>query len=197
MDDTDDDSNSNEETSTRALMPDIDHSVFLNPIVAATTDDVDVDIEDYSPSLYSELLIILMYNFALTLHLHALSLSLSLMLSSSSSKQIKGNNDNNSMNKKKLIKKLFIRSREIYELTFELQLENTVFVDPLFSLALIKKDVRSKENVSNMISKMMYLMNSQDKDPSSQFIKEQNGLLSNVMNIFIYEVAAAAAEKNT
>jgi len=111
----------------------------------------------------------------------------------------------------KNIKKLFTRSRKLYELAFELHLDTDV--DPLFTLALtnnlgliyrtLNDTVRSKTCFMNMFSTMMYLLDSQsshhngeDSSLQSTSSKEWNGLLSNAMDILFkhtYEVAAAAA----
>merc|ERR1719469_1661668 len=106
------------------------------------------------------------------------------------------------INNMKHIKKLFIRSRKLYELAFELHLDTDV--DPLFTLALtnnlgliyriVNEKKRSKTCFKNMFSTMMYLMDSSDE--SVQSIKEWDGLLSNAMDILFkhtYEIAAAAA----
>mmetsp|Transcript_51722 Transcript_51722/g.59815 ORF Transcript_51722/g.59815 Transcript_51722/m.59815 type:complete len:148 (+) Transcript_51722:1-444(+) len=146
---------------------------------------------------------IVMYNLALTLHLQALSLVSSSISTSavSSSNQHKSN-----------IKQLFKRSRKLYELAFELQLETDV--DPLFTLALtnnlglIYRTVNERKKClicfRNMFSTMMYLIdahqtNSQSYEPSSSLhsrIKNWDGFLSNAMDLLFkhtYEVVAAAA----
>mmetsp|Transcript_54178 Transcript_54178/g.61297 ORF Transcript_54178/g.61297 Transcript_54178/m.61297 type:complete len:148 (-) Transcript_54178:4-447(-) len=146
---------------------------------------------------------IVMYNLALTLHLQALSLVASSISTSavSSSNQHKSN-----------IKQLFKRSRKLYELAFELQLETDV--DPLFTLALtnnlglIYRTVNERKKClicfRNMFSTMMYLIdahqtNSQSYEPSSSLhsrIKNWDGFLSNAMDLLFkhtYEVVAAAA----
>lgn len=125
-----------------------------------------------------------MYNLALTLHLHALSLSSS-----------SGNND-------KKTKKLFFRARKLYELAFEMHLDESCDVNLLFTLALINnlgliynvigETQRSRTCFKNMFSTMMYLLDSNE----SQSVKEWDGLLSNVMDILFEqhrEIAAPAA----
>jgi len=95
------------------------HYVFRDPVVIPPQSIPVGDNENgdesessfYSPALFTKFLMIVMYNLALTLNLHALSL-----LSSSTTK---------SKSAMKNIKKLFIRSREIYELTFDLCFDNT------------------------------------------------------------------------
>jgi len=181
--------------------------VFRDPVVippeslpsttGMITDDDDIDDNDelslYSSEFFSKFLMIVMYNLALTLHLHAISLSSSLSSSSTSSS---GNNRTYSI---KHIKKLFLRSRKLYELAFEMHLDADV--DLLFTLALInnlgliyytvnERD-RSRTCFKNMFSTMMYLMDSNE----SQSIKEWDGLLSNAMDILKIgnEVAAPAA----
>jgi len=161
-------------------------------------DDYDDDVVDelslYSPEFFSKFLMIVMYNLALTLHLHALSLSASVQSSSSNN-----SSSTTTATTIKYIKKLFLRSRKLYELAFEMHLDTDV--DLLFTLALInnlgliyytvnEKD-RSTTCFKNMFSTMMYLMDSNE----SQSIKEWDGLLSNAMDILKIgnEVAACAA----
>merc|ERR1712238_341102 len=141
-------------------------------------DDNDDDVVDelslYSSAFFSKFLMIVMYNLALTLHLHALSLSASVSSSSNSSTTATATTI-------KHIKKLFLRSRKLYELAFEMHLDADV--DLLFTLALInnlgliyytvnEKD-RSTTCFKNMFSTMMYLMDSNE----SQSVKEWDGLL--------------------
>jgi len=167
------------------------HFVFRNPI------DID-ESSSYSPELLSKFLMIVMYNLALTLHLHALSLA-STVSSSSKTKSSK------SMKNK--IKKLFVRSKKLYELTLQMHLEDDNSSDdnddPLFTLALtnnlgliyrlLNERVQSNTCFKNMFSTMMYLL---DCKFDSQSIKQWDGLFSNAMDILhkhTYEVAAAAA----
>merc|ERR1712238_184144 len=155
----------------------------------------DDELSLYSSEFFSKFLMIVMYNLALTLHLHALSLSASVSSSSSNS----SSSTTATANTIKHIKKLFLRSRKLYELAFEMHLDADV--DLLFTLALInnlgliyytvnEKD-RSTTCFKNMFSTMMYLMDSNE----SQSIKEWDGLLSNAMDILKIgnEVAASAA----
>ena len=151
----------------------------------------------HSSELFSKFLMIVMYNLALTLHLHALSLS-------DANGNIKSNyiNDKNTGDDAKKSKKLFLRSRKLYELAFEMHLDESCDVNLLFTLALINNlglvyDVlgqkqRSKTCFKNMFSTMMYLMDSNE----SHTVKEWDGLLSNVMDILFQqhrEIAAPAA----
>merc|ERR1712194_123186 len=141
-----------------------------------------------------------MYNLAMTLHLHALSLSSSVHSSSVSSSS--GNNSSTTLTATttiKHIKKLFLRSRNLYELAFDMQLD--AGVDLLFTLALlnnlgllyytVKENDRSTTCFKNMFSTMMYLMDSKE----SHSIKEWDGLLANAMDILKIgnKVAASAA----
>jgi len=174
------------------------HYVFRDPVmiplesVPSAKDNVmmtdDFDHEEYefslySPEFFSKFLMIVMYNLALTLHLHAQSLS----LSNTSTKDAR---------------KLFVRSKKLYELAFEMQLDETCDVELLFTLALINnlglvyhtlnETLRSQRCFENMFSTMMYLTVTNE----SQSIKEWDGLLSNVMNLLLkhsYEVTAPAA----
>ena len=124
------------------------------------------------------------------MHLHALSLSNDSSSSSSNTKDTKKS------------KKLFFRARKLYELAFEMHLDESCDVNLLFTLALINnlgliynvlgETQRSKTCFKNMFSTMMYLMDSHE----SQTVKEWDGLLSNVMDILFEqhrEVAAPAA----
>ena len=157
----------------------------------------------YTPGLFSKFLMVTMYNLALTLHLHALSLSTP--PSSKNDTTTANNSDNNNTNK---IKKLFLRSRKLYELSFEMHLDESCDVNLLFTLALINnlglvyytlnENKRSQTCFKNMFSTMMYLMDTNE----SSTINEWDGLLSNVMDILfyntksdcsMYEVVAPAA----
>jgi len=207
------------------------HFVFRDPVIippqsrallsaattataTATATATNSNIEDlpsssiYSPALFSKFLMIVMYNLALTFHLQALSLVAS---TSSSTSTVSSSNHH------RHVKKLFVRSRKLYELAFELHLETDV--DPLFTLALtnnlglIYRTVNERKKClicfHNMFSTMMYLMdshhhsqtNSQSYEPTSSSslqssIKNWDGLLSNAMDILFkhtYEVVAAAA----
>jgi len=183
------------------------HFVFRDPVEIppeSVPSTVSVEAKGgHSSELFSKFLMIVMYNLALTLHLHALSLSngnskatLSNSNHSSSSSDTTTNTD------AKKAKKLFLRSRKLYELAFEMHLDESCDVNLLFTLALINNlglvyDVlgqkqRSKTCFKNMFSTMMYLMDSNE----SHTVKEWDGLLSNVMDILFQqhrEIAAPAA----
>jgi len=212
-------------TSTQKLKS--KHFVFRDPVfippesTTYMTDDNN-PLLYYSHGLLSKFLMIVMYNLALTLHLHALSLvslsssssssssSTSTSSSTSSSSKYKRNHMKDNKNK---IQKLYIRSKQLYELALKMHLEHVVDdIDPLFLLALtnnlglvyhtMKDKVRSKLCYQNMFSTMMYLLDSHHEDSSTQSqssdIKEciWDGLLSNAMKILFkhtYEIAAAAA----
>merc|ERR1712194_854505 len=94
-----------------------------------TEDDDDDDFDElslYSSEFFSKFLMIVMYNLALTLHLHALSLSASVhSLSSSSSNSSSSSRSSTATTATtiKPIKKLFLRSRKLYELAFEMHLD--------------------------------------------------------------------------
>ena len=186
----------------------ISHFVFRDP-VEIPPESVPSNISGetnggYSSELFSKVLMIVMYNLALTLHLHAESLS-----SCSSSNNANDENHPNmsiadsgdNANPKKA-KKLFLRSRKLYELAFEMHLDESCDINLLFTLALINNlglvyDImgqkqRSKTCFKNMFSTMMYLMDSNE----SQTVKEWDGLLSNVMDILFQQhrdIAASAA----
>merc|ERR1712085_111317 len=156
-----------------------------------TNDDYD-ELSLYSSEFFSKFLMIVMYNLALTLHLHALSLSASVQSSSSNN-----SSSTTTATTIKYIKKLFLRSRKMYELAFEMHLDTDV--DLLFTLALInnlgliyytvnEKD-RSTKCFKNMFSTMMYLMDSNE----AQSITEWDGLLANAMDILQIGNAVAAS----
>jgi len=169
-----------------------------------TNDDDDNDdnfdeLSLYSSEFFSKFLMIVMYNLALTLHLHALSLSSSVHSSSVSSSSGNTSSTTPTATTIKHIKKLFLRSRKLYELAFEMQLDADV--DLLFTLALlnnlgliyytVNENDRSTTCFKNMFSTMMYVMDSK----KSHSIKEWDGLLANAMDILQIrnEVAASAA----
>jgi hypothetical protein len=137
---------------------------------------------------------------ARTLHLHALSLSNANGNQKPTLSLADSNHSGNADAKK--AKKLFLRPRKLYELAFEMHLDESCDVNLLFTLALIDNlglvyDVsgqkqRSKTCFKNMFSTMMYLMDSN----ASHTVKEWDGLLSNVMDILFQqhrEIAAPAA----
>jgi len=182
------------------------HFVFRDPVEIppeSVPSNVTADSKGgHSSELFSKFLMIVMYNLALTLHLHALSLSNTTNANlKQSDANVNKNNGNNGDDEKKA-KKLFLRSRKLYELAFEMHLDEACDVNLLFTLALVNNlglvyDVmgqkqRSKTCFKNMFSTMMYLMDSNE----SHTVKEWDGLLSNVMDILFQqhrEIAAPAA----
>jgi len=185
--------------------------VFHDPVVIPpdslptttrmNTEDDDDDFDElslYSSEFFSKFLMIVMYNLALTLHLHALSLSASVhSLSKSPSNSSSSSTTTTTATTIKHIKKLFLRSRKLYELAFEMHLDADV--DLLFTLALInnlgliyytvnEKD-RSTTCFKNMFSTMMYLMDSKE----AHSITEWDGLLANAMDILQIGNAVAAS----
>lgn len=177
------------------------HFVFRDPVEIppeSVPSNVSVEVTGgQSSELFSKFLMIVMYNLALTLHLHALSLS-----NTNGSLRPNLPNANNNGDDAKKAKKFFLRSRKLYELAFEIHLDESCDVNLLFTLALINNlglvyDVlgqkqRSKTCFKNMFSTMMYLMDSNE----SHTVKEWDGLLSNVMDILFQqhrEIAAPAA----
>jgi len=168
-----------------------------------TNDDDDNDdnfdeLSLYSSEFFSKFLMIVMYNLALTLHLHALSLSSSVHSSSVSSSSGNTSSTTPTATTIKHIKKLFLRSRKLYELAFEMQLDADV--DLLFTLALlnnlgliyytVKEKDRSTTCFKNMFSTMMYVMDSKE---SHSIIKEWDGLFANAMDILQIGNAVAAS----
>lgn len=175
------------------------HFVFRDP-VEIPPESVPSDLSVDSSELFSKFLMIVMYNLALTLHLHAMSLSNANGDQKPTLSLADSNHSGNADAKK--AKKLFLRSRKLYELAFEMHLDESCDVNLLFTLALINNlglvyDIlgqkqRSKTCFKNMFSTMMYLMDSNE----SHTVKEWDGLLSNVMDILFQqhrEIAAPAA----
>ena len=178
------------------------HFVFRDPVEippesVPSTVSVETN-EGHSSELFSKFLMIVMYNLALTLHLHALSLC---NVNTNQKPNLSSADCGDDSNTKKA-KKLFLRSRKLYELAFEMHLDESCDVNLLFTLALINNlglvyDVldqkqRSKTCFKNMFSTMIYLMDSNE----SHTVKEWDGLLSNVMDILFQqhsEIAAPAA----
>lgn len=178
------------------------HFVFRDPVeIPPESVPTSVSVEangGHSSELFSKFLMIVMYNLALTLHLHALSIS-----------NVFGNQKHNLADANcgdnadaKKAKKLFLRARKLYELAFEMHLDESCDVNLLFTLALINNlglvyDVldqkqRSKTCFKNMFSTMMYLMDTKE----SHTVKEWDGLMSNIMDVLYQqhkEVCAAAA----
>merc|ERR1712072_508758 len=158
-----------------------------------------------SSDLFSKFIMIVMYNLALTLHLQAIEADRDGTAAKSTGVE---NNNNNSrgggINKR--AKRLFSRARKLYELAFEMHLdESCEDVNLLFTLALINnlgliydrigEKSRSETCFGNMLSTMMYLTDSNE----SSNVKQWDGLLSNVMDVLffkkkvMYEVGAPAA----
>mmetsp|Transcript_18750 Transcript_18750/g.19024 ORF Transcript_18750/g.19024 Transcript_18750/m.19024 type:complete len:228 (+) Transcript_18750:1-684(+) len=189
------------------------HFVFREPVVIPPESILGLSIA--SSALLSKVLMAGMYNLALTLHLHALSLASSLSSSSTATATATRNQPKN-----KQIKKLFSRSKSLYELVFHMLVDSDDVdddddddVDPLFTLAvtnnlgLIYRIMNDKDRSNvcfqNMFSTMMYLLDSHHENSSSSSsqsssIKEWiwDGFLSNAMDTLFkhtYEVAAAAA----
>jgi len=157
-------------------------------------------------TLFSKFLMIVMYNLALTLHLHAISIGND---GSSYDKELNTTNISNDADvsrpssapipDQKKSMKLFLRARKLYELAFEMHLDESCNVSLLFTLALINnlglvydmvgEKRRSQTCFKNMFSTMMYLVDSNE----SQAIEEWDGLLSNVMEILFKEQCEIAA----
>ena len=192
----------------------LQHFVFRDPVIIPPHSNIHIEEHPsssfYSPALFSKFLTIVMYNLALTLHLQAIAL----VSSTSTSTSVSSNHRQHTTHKSN-IQKLLVRSRKLYELAFELQLDTTN-VDPLYTLALtnnlglIYRTLNERRKCllcfRNLFSTMMYLMdshnyqtNSQSYEPASSIqssIKNWDGLLSNAMDILFkhtYEVSAAAA----
>merc|ERR1712194_356098 len=169
-----------------------------------TNDDDDNDdnfdeLSLYSSEFFSKFLMIVMYNLAMTLHLHALSLSSSVHSSSVSSSSGNNSSTTRTATTIKHIKKLFVRSRNLYELAFEMHVDADD-VDLSFTLALlnnlgliyytVKEKDRSTTCFKNMFSTMMYVMDSKE---SHSIIKEWDGLFANAMDILQIGNAVAAS----
>merc|ERR1711937_209334 len=176
-------------------------SIPLTPTAVNPQDDPD---GLSSADLFSKFIMIVMYNLALTLHLQAIEADDGDC--DRATAEAKSNRRSTSgMNRR--AKRLFSRARKLYELAFEMHLdESCEDVSLLFTLALINnlgliydrtgKTSRSETCFGNMLSTMMYLTDSNE----SRNVKQWDGLLSNVMDILFfkqkkatYEVAAPAA----
>lgn len=148
------------------------HFVFRDPI------DIPFDIipRTSAPSeqLITKFVVVVMYNIALSVHLSALQ-----------------SNDITLLN----------RARRLYELAFQMHLEESCDVTLLYSLALMNNlgliyqatgdEERSKTCFRNMLATMMYLLESDE----AKTIKQWDGMLSNVIEMMFKEqiVAASAA----
>ncbi|KAG7337956.1 expressed tetratricopeptide repeat protein [Nitzschia inconspicua] len=149
-----------------------DQFVFRDPIEIPF--DVIPSMEEPSEKLIKKVVVVAMYNLALSVHLIALSSHNVIDLT---------------------------RAERLYQLAFQMHLEESCDVTLLYSLALMnnlgliyraKGDTeQSKACFENMLSTMMYLLESDE----ARTIKQWDGLLSNVMDsIFkVQEVAAPAA----
>jgi tetratricopeptide (TPR) repeat protein len=92
-----------------------------------------------------------------------------------------------------------IQAKELYELAFQMHLQQSCDVTLLYSLALMNNlgliyhvlgdHSRSGNCFSHMLSTMMFLLESQD----AHTIKQWDGLLSNVMGLIFPEPPKAAA----
>ncbi|KAG7348627.1 hypothetical protein IV203_017332 [Nitzschia inconspicua] len=146
--------------------------VFRDPIVIPF--DVMSSMEEPSERLIKKVVVVAMYNLALSVHLSALSSRDGIDLT---------------------------RAERLYQLAFQMHLEESCDVTLLYSLALMNnlgliyrakgETEQSKACFESMLSTMMYLLESDE----AKTIKQWDGLLSNVMDsIFkVQEVAAPAA----
>lgn len=168
--------------------------------IAPTADPQDGSDGLSSSDLFSKFIMIVMYNLALTLHLQAIEADDGDCAEHNS----KTGGRRSGINRR--ARRLFARARKLYELAFEMHLdESCEDVNLLFTLALINnlgliydrtgETSRSETCFGNMLSTMMYLTDSNE----SSNVKQWDGLLSNVMDILffkkkvMYEVAAPAA----
>jgi hypothetical protein len=148
------------------------HFVFRDPIEIPF--DVVPTMEEPSDKLVNKFVVVIMYNLALAVHLSSLQCQDFACLT---------------------------RARKLYELAFQMHLEESCDVTLLFSLALMNnlgliyhllgEEERSKTCFKNMLATMMYLLESDE----AKTIKQWDGLLSNVMDRMFkdHEVAAPAA----
>jgi hypothetical protein len=148
-----------------------EHFIFRDPIEIPF--DV-VSSSEPSRNLVNKFVVVIMYNLALSVHLSAIQY-----------------NDISSLQ----------RARKLYELAFQMHLEESCDVTLLYSLALMNnlgliyhvlgEEERSKTCFKNMLATMMYLLESDE----AKTIKQWDGLLSNVMDRMFHEsqVAAPAA----
>merc|ERR1711977_434342 len=175
-------------------------SIPLTPTAVNPQDDPD---GLSSADLFSKFIMIVMYNLALTLHLQAIEADDGdCERTTTEAKSTRRSSSGMS----RRAKRLFSRARKLYELAFEMHIdESCEDVNLLFTLALINnlgliydrigEKSRSETCFGNMLSTMMYLTDSNE----SSNVKQWDGLLSNVMDILffkkkvMYEVGAPAA----
>lgn len=159
----------------------------------------ETDAEETSSELLSKFLMIVMYNLALALHLHALSIDRCHGRTRGDENARGARSERNRQRRG-----LFGRARKLYELAFEMNLDESCDVSLLFTLALINnlgsvyeilgETQRSETCFQNMFSTMMYLTDSNESQRNR--IKEWDGLLSNALNVLFKkecEIAAPAA----
>jgi hypothetical protein len=149
-----------------------EHFIFRDPIEIPL--DVLPTMEEPTDRLVNKFVVVVLYNLALSVHLSALQC-----------------HDRNCL----------IRARKLYELAFRMHLEESSDVTLLYSLALMNnlgliyhalgEEDRSKTCFKNMLTTMMYLLESDE----AKTIKQWDGLFSNVMDRIFREqkVAAPAA----
>ena len=148
------------------------HFVFRDPIEIPL--DVVPTMQEPSDKLVNKFVVVIMYNLALAVHLSSLQCQDFASLT---------------------------RARKLYELAFQMHLEESCDVTLLYSLALMNnlgliyhslgEEERSNTCFKNMLATMMYLLESDE----AKTIKQWDGLLSNVMDRMFkeQEVAAPAA----
>jgi hypothetical protein len=148
--------------------------VFRDPIEIPF--DVVPTTEEPSDELINKFVVVIMYNLAVSVHLSALQCPYNVVSN-------------------------LTRARRLYELAFQMHLEESCDVTLLYSLALMNnlgliyqalgEEERSKTCFKNMLSTMMYLLESDE----AKTIKQWDGLLSNVMDRMFTDgkVAAPAA----
>lgn len=148
------------------------HFVFRDPIEIPV--DVITKVTQPSTRLVIKFVVVAMYNLALASHLRALE-----------------TNDAS----------ILRRAKKVYELAFQMHLEESCDVTLLYSLAVMNNlaliyhtmgdEERSKTYFKNMLATMMYLQESDE----AKTIRQWEGLFSNVMDMMFKEqvVAASAA----
>jgi hypothetical protein len=124
-----------------------------------------------SSKLVNKFVVVIMYNLALSVHLSAMS-----------------HNDMTSL----------VRAQRLYELAFQMHLEDSCDVTLLYSLALMNnlgliyhlsgEEERSRTCFKNMLATMMYLLESDE----AKTIKQWDGLFSNVIKRMFVETQVAA-----
>ena len=179
-----------------------EHFVFQDPIEIP----LDVVPKRSAPSkkLITKFVVVVMYNLALAVHLSADHAPLQEESHFCDHCDCDGDIDMSlsSYDDEERRRIVLARAQKLYELAFQMHLEESCDVTLLYSLALMNNlgliyrmtgDVdRSRRCFNNQLSTMMYLLEAQE----ARTIKQWNGLFSNVMKFVLkdkLEISAPAA----